>query len=214
MAGHQRYAAQPLCPACRCRRVAQGNVERGRDRQSLRNRIRARTPALRCLRRQGRRFRKRRSALRQCRKYAMRQPPWPACQHGQTGRHHSMRRGFQTQDLHQHDRQHRPHLGVISKWLARRAVDQRIEIDPPAQHFARDRACQCSVGFAPHARQSSTGCLIECFPSAQHRVDKVERRAARGKSGNIHRRALMAERTFGHSRNCHPPIAFSAPKAH
>ena len=70
----------------------------------------------------------------------MRQPSWSARQQRKPGRNHRMGRRPQSKPLRQHQPQDLTRLGIFGQGLARGAVDQRVEIDKPAQGFARDRA--------------------------------------------------------------------------
>ena len=167
-------------------RIAQRKVERGRFGQAGRDHLGQRVaPAGAHGIGQRRRGGQRGFALHQRGEHAMRQPPRAAGKQRQAGRDHRVRRGLEPQPLRQHQPQHRARLGVVGDTLARRAVDQRVEIGEPAQRLVDDRERQCTVGGAVDTAQRSALGLFERLAAPQHRVQQFERRAAGGKSGGF-----------------------------
>gem|GEM_PF-5039502 len=116
----------------------------------------------------------------------MRQTARAAHQQRQAGGDHRVCGSLKTQDLREHDLEHRARLGIGGERQARGAVDQFVEVGAPAQNFAGNGAGERPVGVSIDPREGGTARLVERFAPPQHGIDKVERGTARGKAGNVH----------------------------
>ena len=69
-------------------------------------------------------------------------------------------------------------LLIVGQALARRAVDQRVEVGQAAQRLAGDGDGERAVGRRQVARRP-TQRLSSVWPAAQHRIEHLQRRSAR-----------------------------------
>ena len=104
----------------------------------------------------------------------------PAGQQRQARRDYRMGRGVQPQPLCQHDPQRHAGLCIVGQVTLRRAVDHRVEIDQPAQHFAGDGACQGAVGEGMDALGGCALGKVQGFAPAQHGIEHPHGSAAGG----------------------------------
>ncbi len=194
VAGGERDAAQVERYSGGLGRVAGGQVELRRVGQPGGDGIGPLAPAFGHLGGQGRRGRQARAALVERREHAVREPPRSAGEQRQARGDDRVRRGVEPQPLGQHHAQHRARLGVVRQALLRGAVDQRVEIDQPAQDFAGDGPGQRAVGVIAHVPGRRAQRLVERLAAAQHGVEHFERGAARGKTGGIgHRPSALCD---------------------
>jgi hypothetical protein len=186
VAGEQRDSAEPLKPLRCGRRIAQGQVEWRRRSEAGGDCLGLLAPALHHYGGQGRDRRQLHRLLGQRRKHPVRQSARPAGQQRQSGGDNRMRRGLEPQPARQHQPQHRARLGIGGQRQAGGAVDQRVEIDQPAQRLASQRPRQGLVGLAANPLQGRVPRLFERLAAPQHGIEQVQRSLARGKAGNVH----------------------------
>ena len=184
MAGHQAVRTQLHRPFGGVRCILERQVERGRLGEACGDGSGAFAPSL-CHRfGQSRRGGQFHPALGQCAEHAMRQPLRSARQQRERGRDHRMRRRVEPQPLRQHQPQHRARLGVLGQNLARRAVDQGVEIDQPTQRFRRNCAGEPRVGRRQSMERRRL-VLLQRFAPAQDAIEHAQRRAAGWQAGHI-----------------------------
>ena len=106
-----------------------------------------------------------------------------------------MGRRPQSKPLRQHQPQDLTRLGIFGQGLARGAVDQRVEIDKPAQGFARDRAGERLVlELADVGGRRAEGDVQRLAPP-QDGIEQAKRGAARVDSGGLgHGRSPLEHR--------------------
>ena len=85
--------------------------------------------------------------------------------------------------MREHHPQHHAHLGVGGQIVFGGAVDQRVEIDQPAQHFAGDGAGERPVLEAANVAGRGAEGDIERLAAPQHGIEQAQRGAARGETG-------------------------------
>jgi hypothetical protein len=110
--------------------------------------------------------------LLRARQQRVHQPPRPTGDERQRGRNHRVRRALQHEQLCKRDAKHRAGFHVAGQLLRRRAIDQRIDIDHPAQRFGHDRDRKGTIGTA-QPRRRSMGCEVERIAAAQDRIDQA-----------------------------------------
>ena len=133
----------------------------------------------------------------------MRQPALPPGEQVEPGCQHRVRRGVQPQPLRQHHPQDHARLGIMRQRLLGRAVDQRVEIDQPAQDFAGNGPRQRLVlELADVAGRAVEG-DVERFALAKHCIEQAQRSAAGVDTGRL-----------GHGGQPLPPLAQSRQRHH
>ena len=185
MAGHQAVRGELGLEVFGLSGIAQRQVERGWLGQTGGDGVRPLAPARRDGIGKRRRLGQFRFALGQRRENAMRQPSRPARQQRKPGRDHGVGRRTQSQPLCQHQPQDLPRFRIVGQVLARGAVDQRVEIDRPAQGFARNGAGERLV-----LELADVGCRraesdIERLAPPQDSIEQAKRGAARVDTGGL-----------------------------
>ena len=186
MAAHQAGSVQPFGPFTSLGRIPQRQIERWRNGKADGHRSTMFTPTGADTIRQARHRRQCRFALDQRGEDPVRQPPRATCQQRQAGGDHRVRRRFQPQPARQHQPQGRTRFGVFGQDLPRRAIDQGVKINQPAQHLARQCPGQRPIRITAHPLQGGLRRLIERFTAPQDCIEKLERSLARREARNIH----------------------------
>ena len=111
----------------------------------------------------------------------MNQAARPAGNQRQSGRDERVVGRVEADFLGEREAQHHPRLGIVRQWALGRAVDQIVEVGQAAEDFAGDRQRQRLV--VRRQARTARGSGVERHPGAQHRVEHVQRRLARGEAG-------------------------------
>jgi hypothetical protein len=185
MAGHQAVCGELGLEMLGLGGIAQRQVERGRLGQTGGDGLRPLAPARGDCIGKRRRLGQFRFALGQSREDAVRQSAWSARQQRKPGRDHGVERRTQSQPLRQHQPQDLPRFRIVGQILARGAVDQRVEIDRPAQGFARNGAGERLV-----LELADVGCRraesdIERLAPPENGIEQAKRGAARVDTGGL-----------------------------
>ena len=106
----------------------------------------------------------------------------PAIHQRQSGGDQRVVRGSEPDLLGEGEAQNHPRFAVVGQSLPGRAVDQCIEVGEPPQRLARDGDRERPVGRREVADRG--GCGLEGLPAAKHRIEQLQRRAARSKPFN------------------------------